>query len=320
MNKTQLRWSSLKVGIVVLIGLIVFVFIVSIVGTEQNVFASTYQMKFFVTNVHGLVNGAMVSLGGLKIGYVSAMNFVTRDGVNGVEVVADILTKYRSSITTSTQAQFKTIGLLGDKYIDLTIGAEGEQALAEGSYVPMVEGFDLETAGPQFKAALANFTDLMGSAKRIAASMEKGEGSLGRFIKQPTVANETEKFLRSLNALMTAIEQKKGTLGALAYDQTLSSNISGISSNLRTVTDQLREGKGTMGKLIMDDRLYLNLASFSSRADTLMARASADTSSVSKLVGNGNFYRELLGMMKDLNLLLIDLREHPERYVKFSVF
>jgi phospholipid/cholesterol/gamma-HCH transport system substrate-binding protein len=320
MNQTQLRWSSLKVGIVVLIGLIVFVFIVSIVGTEQNVFASTYKMKFFVTNVHGLVNGAMVSLGGLKIGYVSSMTFKTKDDVNGVEVAADILTKYRSSITTSTQAQFKTIGLLGDKYIDLTIGAEGEQALPENAYVPMVEGFDLETAGPQFKSALANFTELMGSAKRIAASMEKGEGSLGRLIKQPTVANETEKFLRSLNALMTAIEQKKGTLGALAYDQALSSNITGVSSNLKTVTDQLREGKGTMGKLMMDDRLYNNLASFSSRADTLMARASADTSSVSKLVGNGNFYREMLGMMKDLNLLLIDLREHPDRYVKFSVF
>ena len=119
---------------------------------------------------------------------------------------------------------------------------------------------------------------------------------------------------------MTAIEQKKGALGALAYDQNLSSNISGVSSNLKTVTDQIREGKGTMGKLVMDDRLYVNLASFTARADTLMARASADTSSVSKLVGNGNFYRELLGMMKDLNLLLIDLREHPERYVKISVF
>ena len=38
MKDEQLRWSNLKVGIVVLIGLIIFVFIVSIVGTEQNIF------------------------------------------------------------------------------------------------------------------------------------------------------------------------------------------------------------------------------------------------------------------------------------------
>ncbi len=320
MNAAQMRWSNLKVGIVVLIGIIVFVFIVSIVGTEQNIFTSTYKVKFFVTNVHGLVNGAMVSLGGLKVGYVSSMVFVTRDSVNGVEVSADLMTKYRPSITTSTVAQIKTIGLLGDKYIDLTIGSENETPIPENSYIPIVESFDIETAGPQFKAALADFTELMGSAKRIAGSMERGEGSIGRLIKHPTVANETEKFLKSLNSLMNSIEQKRGLLGQIAYNESLSKNISDISSNLKSVTDQIREGKGTMGKLIMDDRLYLSLSSFTARADTLMSKASADTSSVSQLVGNGNFYRELLGLIKDLNLLIVDLKEHPDRYVKFSVF
>ena len=64
----------------------------------------------------------------------------------------------------------------------------------------------------------------------------------------------------------------------------------------------------------------MNLSSFTARADSLMAKASADTSSVSKLVADGNFYRQITTLMKDLNLLLIDLREHPERYVKITVF
>ncbi len=320
MNAAQMRWSNLKVGIVVLIGLIVFVFIVSIVGTEQNIFTKTYRVKFFVTNVHGLVDGAMVTVGGLKVGYISTMEFVTRDTVNGVEVTADLMTKYRSSITTSTVAQIKTIGLLGDKYIDLTIGSETEKPVAEDAFIPIVESFDIETAGPQFKSALADFTDLMASAKRIAGSMEKGEGSIGRFIKKPDVANETEKFLRSLNGLMAAVEGQRGVLGKAVYDPNFSKNISDISTNLKAVTDHIREGKGTMGKLIMDDRLYTDLSSFTARADSLMAKASADTSSVSQLVGNGNFYREFLGLIKDLNILIVDLKEHPDRYVKFSVF
>jgi phospholipid/cholesterol/gamma-HCH transport system substrate-binding protein len=320
MDAAKMRWSNLKVGFVVLIGLIVFIFIVSIVGTEQNIFSSTYQVKFFVTNVHGLVNGAMISLGGLKVGYVSSMDFVNRNNTDGVEITADLLTKYRTSITSSTTAQIKTIGLLGDKYIDLTIGSKSETAVAERGYIPVIESFDLETAGPKFKTAIDEFTQLLGSAKRITASMERGEGSIGRFLKHPAVAQETEKFLHSLNDLMTAIEQKKGTLGKVVYDESFSNNISDISSNLKVVTDQLRQGKGSMGKLLMDDRLYTNLASFSSRADTLMARAAADTSSVSQLAGSGNFYRELISLMKDLNFLLIDLKAHPERYVKFSVF
>ena len=320
MNSEQLRWYSLKVGIVVLIGIIVFVFVISVVGTEQNIFASKYALKVFMPNVQGLVNGAMVTLGGLKIGYVTNMQFKTMSGKNGVEVTIEVLTKYRISITTSSVGQIKTIGLLGDKYIDIGIGANGEQELAENSFIPLRESFDLEAAGQQLKAALADFTEVMGNAKRITGSIEKGEGSVGKFIKHATVANEMERFLKSLNGVMAAVESKQGTLGKFVYDETLSKNFTDVSSNLKSVTDQIRQGKGTVGKLIMDDRLYTNLSSFTTRADSLMAKASADTSSVSKLVGDGSFYRQTMTLMKDLNLLLIDLREHPERYVKISVF
>src|SRR5437879_336672 len=123
MDSKQLRWSGLKVGIVVFIGLIIFVFIVSIVGTEQNVFTSTYQLKVFLPNVQGLVTGAQITLGGLKVGFVTDMQFVRRDTVNGVDVTMQITTKYRASITSRTTGQIKTIGLLGDKYIDLSIGS-----------------------------------------------------------------------------------------------------------------------------------------------------------------------------------------------------
>lgn len=320
MNSSQLKWASLKVGIVVLIGLVVFVFIVSIVGTEQNIFASTYKLRLFMPNVRGLVNGAMVSLGGLKVGYVTDMTFSRNQEVNGVDVTMQILSRYQQSVTSSSLAQIKTIGLLGDKYIDISIGSPGETPLAEGTYLPLRESFDLEEAGPTLKTSLVDFTVLLGSMKRIAGKIENGEGSAGRFLTQPTVAQETERFLRSMNNVMAALEHKRGALGTLIYDDSLSRNLTDVSSNLKGVTDQIRQGKGNMGKLIMDDRLYVNLASFSARADSLMAKASSDSSSISKLVSDGHFYTQLLGLMRDLNLLLVDLREHPDRYVKVSVF
>jgi phospholipid/cholesterol/gamma-HCH transport system substrate-binding protein len=320
MDQKQLKWSGLKVGIVVLVGIFIFVFIISIVGTEQNIFSSTYPIKVFLPNIQGLVNGAMITLGGLKVGYVHNLQFTTRNGANGIEITMDILAKYRSSITTSTKGQIKTIGLLGDKYIDLTIGNQGEQALAENSFVPMIETFDIETAGPQFKSALNDFTELMGSAKRIAASVEKGEGSVGKLVKHPTVANEMEQFLRSLNNVMAAVEKKQGVLGKFVYDESLSRNINDVSANLKSVTDQIRQGKGTMGKLVMDDKLYLNISSFTARADSLLGSAVDDSSSVSRILKDGNFYNQLSHLMRDLNFLLVDFKEHPERYVHVSVF
>ena len=315
-----MRWASLKVGIVVLIGLIIFVFIVSIVGTEQNLFTSTYRLKVFLPNVQGLVNGAMVSLGGLKIGFVSEMMFTNRDGVNGVEIMMDVMTKHQASITTNSVGQIKTIGLLGDKYIDISIGTPGETALAEYSFVPVTPSFDLEAAGPQFKKALGDFTDVMAGVKGIVASMDKGEGSLGRMIKHPKMANEMEHFLASINKVMGAIEEKKGVAGKLVYDEGFSMKLAEVSSNLKSVTDQIRQGKGTVGKLVMDDKLYVNLASFTSRADSLMAKVTNDSSNVSRLLNDEHFYSQVLSLMKDLNLLLIDFKQNPGRYIRVSVF
>jgi phospholipid/cholesterol/gamma-HCH transport system substrate-binding protein len=320
MSANQNSWANLKIGIVVLIGLVIFVFMVSTVGTEQNIFSSTYSLKFFMPNVQGLVNGAMVTLGGLKVGYVKDMQFTTKDTMNGVEVTVSVLSKYQSSITTGSVAQIKTIGLLGDKYIDIGIGRQGQTPLAENSFIPLRESFDLEAAGPQLKAALADFTEVMGNAKRITGAMDKGEGSVGKFIKQPNIANEMERFLSSMNAMMAAVERKQGALGKFVYDETLSKNIADVSTNMKTVTDQIRQGEGSLGKLVMDDRLYNDLSSFTSRADSLMAKASGDSSNVSKLITDQNFYTDLVKLMRDMNLLLVDLREHPERYVKFSVF
>lgn len=320
MSAQKQNWANLKVGIVVLVGLVIFVFMVSTVGTEQNIFSSTYSLKLFLPNVQGLVEGAMVTLGGLKVGFVSHMDFVSRDTVNGVEVTVKVLDKYRSTITVSSVAQIKTIGLLGDKYIDIGIGRQGETPAAEYAFIPLRESFDLEAAGPQLKSALAEFTQVMANARRITTSIEKGEGSVGKLIRQPAVADEMERFLHSMNGMMAALEEKRGALGRFVYDPALAGNITDVSSNLKTVTDQIRRGDGTLGKLVMDDRLYSNLATFTSRADSLLAKANADSSNVSRLISDGNFSTDLLKLMRDLNLLLVDLREHPDRYVKFSVF
>ncbi|HLF13430.1 MAG TPA: MlaD family protein [Bacteroidota bacterium] len=320
MKDEQLRWSGLKVGIVVLIGLVIFVFIVSIVGTEQNIFSSTYEMKLFMPNVRGLVEGAMVTLGGLKIGYVTGMRFVTKDDTTGVDITMKVLTKYSHSVTVSSVAQIKTIGLLGDRYVDISIGRENEAPLAEGSLLPMRESFDLEEAGPQINKGLKDFAELLSNASGITASINRGEGSVGRMIARPDLADEMEHFLKSLNRIAAAVEGEKGTLGRMVYDPALSQDLAAVTGNLRTVTDQLRKGQGSMGKLIMDESLYSSLASFSARADSIMAKAGADSSNVSKLISDPEFYSRISRLLEDLDLLLVDLRENPDRYVKVSVF
>lgn len=320
MNTNKTSWANLKVGIVVLLGLAVFMFFVSIVGNDANVFTSTYPLKVFVPNVQGLVSGAMITLGGLKVGYVRTLDFTARDTTNGVDITFEVQSKYRGSITQNTVAQIKTIGLLGDKYIDLSIGSKNLPPLPDYAYVPLRESFDFEAAGPQLRTSLADFTELMKNLHVITGHIAKGEGSVGKLVTQPNVADGMEHFLQSLNNTMTAMEQKRGALGELIYDKPLGTDLKELAGNLNAVTGQIRQGKGTAGKLIMDDRLYNNLTQLSSRADSILARANADSSNVSKVIGDPQFFNNMQGVLHDLNLLMIDIRLHPERYIHFSVF
>jgi len=126
--------------------------------------------------------------------------------------------------------------------------------------------------------------------------------------------------MQSIGRITAAVEAQKGSLGKLVYGETLATDIVEVSGNLRQVTDQLKHGRGTMGKLIMDEKLYTSLASFSARADTIMTRATADSSNMSKIIGDPEFYSRISKLLQDLNLLLVDIRENPDRYVNVSVF
>lgn len=320
MQPSRHPWASLKVGIVAFIGLAMFIFLISIVGNDQNVFTTTYPLRIFIPNVQGLVNGSEVTLGGLKIGFVRQMTFAQKDSVNGVDVIMQIDRKFQPSITVHSLAQIKTIGLLGDKYIDMTLGSPGETPLADNAYVNLQESFDIETAGPQFKGILNDFAAFMTSMRHISSSIERGEGTAGRLITKNDFADQIDRLLNSLNAAMGAVEHKQGTLGALIYDPAIAHNIHDAAANMKDITAQINSGKGTMGKLVMDERLYTNLASFTARADSLMARANSDSSNVSKLISDPTFFKNVNGVLNDLNLLLIDIKQHPDRYVHVSVF
>jgi phospholipid/cholesterol/gamma-HCH transport system substrate-binding protein len=320
MKDEQLRWSNLKVGIVVLIGLVIFVFIVSVVGTEQNIFTSTYELKLHMPNVRGLVNGAMVTLGGLKIGYVTDMTFVTREESTGVDITLKVLTKYAYAVTGSSVAQIKTIGLLGDKYIDISIGRQDEAPLAEGSELPLRESFDLEEAGPALNKTLRDFSALIENTRELTATINRGEGTVGRLVTRPDLAEEADRFMKSLNRIASAVEGGRGALGAMVYDRGLSDDLSAVAGNLRDVTGRLTKGEGTMGKLIADESLYRSLSSFSARADSILAKAGADSSNVSKLISDPEFYTRVSKLLKDLDALILDLKENPDRYVQVSVF
>ncbi len=320
MNGSTLRFANLKVGLTIFLGLLSFFILLFYVGTEANLFSSKYELKIFLSNIEGLKTGSMVSLGGLKVGSVEKMEFVKKDGVNGILVTFNVLEKYQYQITKNSRAIIKTVGLLGDQFIDITLGQEGEPPLAEGEFLTVKPTLTFDKFADKIEPIVEDFSGVIKNIKTITDSIAIGDGTIAKLLKRPDAGNNLEKVLKNLSSFTSALANKKGALGKFAYESEIYDQISTLASNLNSVTDSLKQGKGTLGKLFNDDKLYNNIHSISARLDKLLSKTESDSTMIGGLINDSKFYREFNSLLIDLNKLIVDLKEHPEDYIQFSVF
>jgi phospholipid/cholesterol/gamma-HCH transport system substrate-binding protein len=300
----HLRWAELRVGLLVLVGAGLLIFILAIVGSNIKLFTPEYRLMLFVPNIEGLVNGSMVTLAGRKIGYVNDMRFVQVEGQNGVQVELKLDKSFQDRITDHSQAIIRTIGLLGDKYVDISLGSPGERVLKEGEYLKMISSVDFEMFTSKLNTSFDDFAATLASMRHITKRLD--EEDLG-------------KFVRSMNNVVNALTAQRGSAGKLIYDPALYRQFSSVAENLDTVTTLLKRGHGTLGKMIVDSTLYRTLASFSSRSDSLVSNL-MHSGSAGRVFNDDQLYSDLMNLIKELNALVTDIRTNPDRYVQVKLF
>ncbi len=317
------KLSKLKVGLTVLIGIILLLFFVTVVGTESNLFTNNYSLKFFVTDIEGLANGSMVTLGGMKIGQVKKFDFTQIDGVNGIIITISMPTEYQKMITEKSVATIKGIGVLGDKYVDISIGKPTEKPLDDEQFISVESTFNLENGVQNIEskatATFENIDSVLKELKNITLKINNGEGTVGKLINSSSLYDNLNSVSDKFNKITNAIIEKRGTLGKTIYDDALYSNLQYTTSNIKTLTEELKSGKGTIGKLLTSDSLYIDMKSISEKLDSLMTNVNGN-STVGKLLNDDEIYNKLIITIKEFNNLLIDIRQNPKKYINLSIF
>ncbi len=317
------KLTNLKVGITVFISLIILLIFISVVGTENNVLTSTYNLKLFLPTVDGLAEGSMVTLGGLKAGSVKKLEFANMNGVNGLIATVSVKNSLSSMITEKSTASIKSLGMLGDKYVDIEIGQLTEKPLKDGDFMKVSNSFSIEGAvnGMQGKldSVFAEMKNAVKEYKGVAEKINNGDGTVGKLISSPELYNSTMKIVSKIDNITTAISQQSGTAGQLIYNKTLYDNLNNIAVNMKYIIDSVTAGKGTAGKFLKDDKLYNNLESISNRLDSLTLKINGN-SSVGSLVNSDELYLQVLSLVKEFNSVLTEFKSNPKKFINLSVF
>lgn len=126
------RTLELTVGAFMLAGVLGLVFLaLQVSGLSMNSNEETYRIKAKFENIGGLTARAKVTMAGVVIGRVSNIYLDHKDYVGVVEM--DIF-KSVNNLSADTTAAILTAGVLGEKYIGLTVGAD-ETYLKEGDEI-----------------------------------------------------------------------------------------------------------------------------------------------------------------------------------------
>ncbi|MDW8434503.1 MAG: MlaD family protein, partial [Aquificaceae bacterium] len=127
--------NELKVGFLVLLSSLSFAFLVLTFGEVPFFKPETKSYKVYFDDVGGLSVGAEVRVAGIKSGRVRSVSL--KEG--RVEVVFEL--EKDAVIYKDAQAQIGTLGLMGDKYLDIRPGTPAMGLLEEGGTVVNVMGY-----------------------------------------------------------------------------------------------------------------------------------------------------------------------------------
>jgi phospholipid/cholesterol/gamma-HCH transport system substrate-binding protein len=348
MEKTAkaLTWTELRVGVVALVSLgILAVTILYIGGGGGTPFTPRYDLKALMSDVNGLKPGAPVRVGGVEVGTVTRVGFASRDARGMVEVTMRLDRRVQAQVTTDSQAQLGSLGLLGEKAVDISSSTRGTP-IEEKGYVPAA-------SEDPFKGLLSDASESTAHMRRILSRLDAGEGLVGKALRDEELYTRMVDVSVRLQGVMGKLEAQQGPLGRLMNDQQLAdrlaSSIEGIESTVRRVDSGqgalgaltrdeellgqmkslvkrldevaggLQQGEGSAGRMLKDDALYTRLTDVSGRLDGLLARIESGEGSAGRLMRDAELYENLTGALHDVRTLVADVRKDPSRYLRVKV-
>jgi phospholipid/cholesterol/gamma-HCH transport system substrate-binding protein len=317
-RSTFITWDQLKVGVLILVALIILAISIIKLGQAGNLFGKRYELVSFVNNASGLRIGGPVTVAGQLAGSIKEIKFLPPDNdtTRNLKLIVEVNSSLRDQVRQNSRAKIRTMGLLGDKVFDITVGTPGYRTLREGDTLLVAPTVDYEAVVQQASGAIAEVVSLTHDLKRVTTGITRGEGTLGQLVTNRQLYDQLNATLTRTSSLMARLENPRGTIGRLLDDPSLYHSLNRAIASADTVISQINRSNGTMGRLLRDDTLYVHLVSVVAKADSLVGAMSNGNGTMQKLFTDQQLYDQLVKTVGELNGVLIDVRRDPRRYTK----
>lgn len=329
------RAREFRVGLVILAAVGVLAAGVFLIGDKNNLFSRKNRYYIQFGSVSGLAPGSPVQLNGVDVGTVEEVVLPKDPAQALIQVWISVDRKYAERIRGpvqqsprnkegGSQARIKTLGLLGDKFIEINSGSPTFPVIEPESEIPSASPTNVDALLASGEDVMDNVVEISASLSTILGRMERGEGLLGELTSNSESGNRLKSSLigtsETLERIAAKIETGDGPLPRLLNDRAMADQLAQSLDRFESLLDTAQNGPGLLPGLLNDPstRTQLNdtLATLNQVAKDLQSFTSGLDDSdalLPRLVKDEEYGRAVTEQLRDivdrLNTISVRLTE-----------
>lgn len=258
---------------------------------------NVYYIKF--DNISGLSASSPVYANGFRVGVVKDIvyNYERSD-----EIFAVVGLDNRLRMPVGTKAELES-DMLGNIKINLTMPVDMSRVMAVGDTINgVVEG-----------GALAQAAEMIPTIQQMLPKLDSILTSLNTILADPAISSSIHNVDVVTSNLTTTTSQLNVLMSQLNRD------VPGMMTKANNMLDNTNR--------LTENLSQIDVASTMAKADETLENVREMTAALNNrqgslglLLHDPGLYNNLNSTMRDADSLLVDLRQHPKRYVHFSIF
>lgn len=294
------RRTEIQVGATVLVALLTL--LIGVTWLKQISLArkvTVWHVRF--PQAGGAGEGVVVQVNGIRKGTIKKTELAGRG------VIVDLALDSDVHLTDRSRVAIRDLGVMGDKVVVVDLDPSG-RPYAKTDTLPGI----YEPGLPEMMARLGEVVNSVGTITDQLARLSEGPngGQLGATL---------ENFRATSNELRATVTENRVALNRMV------GNFSDASRTARELTTgrevELRKALDDFGRTAENmNRLSVRLDSLRVTLQQVSGRVERGEGTLGRLVNDEKLYADLQTSVKSLNELIVDVKAHPKKYFKFSVF
>jgi phospholipid/cholesterol/gamma-HCH transport system substrate-binding protein len=286
----------------------------------KNIFRKSTYYHAVYNRIEGLLEANPVTVNGFTVGQVTDIAFA-EDGVGKILVTFEL--KEELALPKNSIARIYSSDIMGSKAIALVLGDAKELAQAGDTLNTEVEGGIKEAVNKQVEPIKRKAENLLASLDTMVTVIQGvlNENTRRKLNRSFTNIEKSLDYLKNTTYnLDTLVTSEKDRLAMIVANlESITRNIDSKEDKVNNIINNLSSLSDTLASTDISTTLA-NTNQTLKDLSQIFNKLNGGAGTAGQLLNNDTLYRNLEAATAELNMLLLDMKLNPRRYVHFSVF